>query len=119
MFRLRIVRRFTDGTILVSSTRLNDLAYPCPPGMYLQARHKATAEELCAWHLEAEKLFPAGDTRPLPKDLYVETSERRARHRRGDPTWMLAVEPVEECWRMCRLNGMPVKEQIERGWVKV
>jgi hypothetical protein len=117
LFRLRVVHRFNDGAILVSSTRLNDLSYPPPPGVYVQVRYKAAAEELLAWHLGGEEVFPpADDARPEPKDLYVEMWGRWARHRRSDPTWLLAVEPVEECWRMYRLNGMPVRSQIERGW---
>jgi hypothetical protein len=116
MFRLRIVRRFNDGTILVSSTRLNDLAYPPPPGMYVQVRYKATAEELWTWHLEGEKIFGGGGAWAEPKELFIEVSTRVGQHRRSDPTWLLAVEPVEECWRMYHLNRMPVREQIEQGW---
>lgn len=116
-FRLRIVRRFDDGSVLVSSTRLNDVACAPPPGVYVQVRYKATVEELWGWHLEGEKLFPAaGGNWPEPKDLFIEVGGRWGRHKRSDPTWLLAVEPVEECWRMYRLNGMPVREQIERGW---
>jgi hypothetical protein len=115
-FRLRVVRRFDDGSVLVSSTRLNDVACAPPPGVYVQARSRATAEELWAWHLEGEKLFPAGDSQPEPKELFVEVGARWGRHWRSDPTWLLAVEPVEECWRMYRLNAMPAREQIERGW---
>src|SRR5262249_34820634 len=36
-FRLRFVRRFPSGCVLSSSTRLTDLAYPPPPGVYVQA----------------------------------------------------------------------------------
>jgi hypothetical protein len=121
LVRLRIVRKFSDGAILVSSTRLNDLCYPPPPGVYVQVRYGAAAEELWAWHLEGEEVFPqaagpADDPPGEPKDLYVEVTGRWGRHWRSDPTWLLAVEPVEECWRMYRLSGMPVREQIERGW---
>jgi len=117
-FRLRIVSKFAGGAVLASSTRLTDLAYPPPPGVYYQVRNASTPEELWAWHREAEKLFPASD--PLAPDpaagLYVEVSARWGRHRRNDPTWLFAVEPFEECWRMYRLNGLSVHEQIERGW---
>jgi hypothetical protein len=118
---LRFVRRFPGGAILVSSTRLTELSYPPPPRTYVQARKAATVEELWAWHLEGEKLFPfdrpPDDARPAgPKELYVEVSARWGRHRRSDPTWLLAVEPVMECWRMYRLCGMPVRQQVAQGW---
>jgi hypothetical protein len=121
MFRLRFVRRFPSGGILASSTRLNDLAYAPPQGLYLQARKKPSVEDLWAWHLEAESLFPAapteGDAGPVePRELYVEVSSRWAGHRRRDRTWLLAVEPVEECWRMYWLCGMPLRQQFELGW---
>jgi hypothetical protein len=46
----------------------------------------------------------------------VAVAARWAGHRRRDPTWLLAVEPVEECWRMYHLSGMPLRQQFERGW---
>jgi hypothetical protein len=116
-FRMRIVRKFSSGGILVSSTRLNDLAYPPPQGLYVQARHQASVENLWAWHLEEETLFPVGQPcEAQPIDLYVEVSSRWAGHRRHDRTWLLAVEPVEECWRMYWLSGMPLRRQFELGW---
>jgi hypothetical protein len=120
-FRLRIIRRFPSGGVLITSSRVTDLAYAPPQGMYLQARSKASVEELWAWHLEAEALFPAahsaGDARPTgPKELYVEVAARWAGHRRRDRTWLLAVEPVEECWRLYWLSGMPLRKQFEAGW---
>jgi hypothetical protein len=123
-FRLRFVRRFQGGAMLVSSTGLTDLAYPPPPGMYIQARKKATVEELWAWHLEGEEIFPQAavptdDTQIEPKELFVEASGRWGKHRRSDPTWLLAVEPVEECWRIYRLCGVSLREQVEQGWAKV
>src|SRR5262245_44135640 len=67
-FRLRIVRRFPSGGILVSSTRVNDLAYAPPQGLYVQARKAATVGQLWDWHLAGEALFPdhaaAGAARP-------------------------------------------------------
>jgi hypothetical protein len=120
-FRLRIVRKFPSGGLLVSSTRLNDLAYAPPQGLYVQARRAATVEQLWAWHLEAEALFPdhegVGEA-PAggPMGLYVEVSARWSGHRRRDRTWLLAVEPVEECWRLYRLCGMPLRRQFDRGW---
>jgi len=120
-FRLRIVRRFPSGGILVSSTRLNDLAYPPPQGLYVQARKAPTVEALWAWHLEGEALFPdheaAGDPRVGGgRGLYIEVFARWAEHRRRDRTWLLAVEPFEECWRMYWLCGMPLQRQFDRGW---
>ena len=81
----------------------------------------ASVEELWAWHLEGEALFPvgppAGDTPPGgPRELYVEVAARWAGHRRRDRTWLLAVEPVEECWRIYWLRGMPLRQQFEQGW---
>jgi hypothetical protein len=55
--RLRIVRRFADGAILLTSTRLLDLACPPPASVYVQVRKTRSAAELWAWHLEAEALF--------------------------------------------------------------
>jgi hypothetical protein len=54
---LRIIRRFRGGLILVSSTKLTDLACARPESTYVQVRKTPTAEELWRWHLEAEKLF--------------------------------------------------------------
>ena len=66
-FRLRRVRRFPSGGVLVSSRRWTDRAYPPPQGLYVQARKAAPVEELWAWHLEGEALLPdhaaAGDPR--------------------------------------------------------
>jgi hypothetical protein len=120
-FRVRIVRRFPSGGILVSSTRVNDLAIAPPQGLYVQVRTAATVEQLWGWHREAEALFPdqadRGATRPGgPRGLYIEVSARWAGHRRRDRTWLLAVEPVEECWRMYRLCGMPLRRQFALGW---
>jgi hypothetical protein len=118
---LRFVSPFAGGKILVSSTRLTDLAYPPPPGIYFQARKATTAEELWAWHVEAEQLFPACDpvaSKPAA-ELFVEVAARRGRHRRSDPTWLLAVEPFEECWRMWRLCGVSLREQVARGWASL
>jgi hypothetical protein len=120
-FRLRIVRRFPSGGILVSSTRLTELAYRPPQGLYVQARKASTVEELWAWHLEAEALFPdhdaSSDTRVgRVRELYIEVSARWAGHRRRDRTWLLAVEPFEECWRMYWLCGMPLQRQFDLGW---
>ncbi len=123
MFRLRFVRRFASGGILVSSTRLIDLAVPPPKGVYVQMRKGASANELWAWHLEGEALFPdatspaPGDTVASgPRELYVAVSARWARHKRRDRTWLLAVEPFGECWRMYHLCGMPLQRQFELGW---
>lgn len=122
MFRLRIVRRFPSGGVLSSSTRLCDLSYPPPQGIYVQVKKGASVEELWAWHLEAEALFPdatgaAPDAEAGgPRDLYVAVSARWAGHRRRDRTWLLAVEPFGECWRMYHLCGMPLSRQFELGW---
>lgn len=121
VFRLRFVRRFPNGGILVSSTRLNDLALAPPQGLYVQAHPRASVEELWAWHLEAESLFPidhsAGDIgKVAPREVYVEVSARWAGHIRRDRTWLLAVEPIEECWRMFWLCRMPLRQQFDRGW---
>src|SRR5262249_10817191 len=86
--------------------------------MYVQARYRATAEELWAWHLEGEKAFPATPeygARPEPKEVFVEVGGRWGRHQRSDPTWLLAVEPVGERWRLYHLHTMPVREQVARG----
>src|SRR5262249_11464076 len=120
-FRLRIVRKFPSGGILVSSTRLTDLSYAPPQGLYVQARKAAPVAQLWAWHLEAEALFPGQDAEAGtrvggPRELYVEVSARWAGHRRRDRTWLLAVEPFEECWRMYWLCGMPLHQQFGLGW---
>jgi hypothetical protein len=121
-FRLRFVRRFPSGGILVSTTRLVDLAVVQSQGMYLQAR-RASAAELWEWHREAEALFPDAAGRapgdPAPggaQALFVEMAARGARHRRRDRTWLLAVEPFGECWRIYHLAGMPLARQLELGW---
>jgi hypothetical protein len=120
-FRLRIVRQFPSGGILVSSTRVNDLAIAPPQGLYVQVRKATAVEQLWGWHLEGETLFPdhaaPGATRPGgPRELYIEVAARWAGHRRRDRTWLLAVEPVEECWRMYHLCGMPLQRQFDLGW---
>jgi hypothetical protein len=120
-FRLRIVRKFPSGGMLVSSTWLTDLSYAPPQGLYVQARKAPTVEQLWAWHLEGEALFPdhdaADDTRVGgPRDLYTEVSARWAGHRRRDRTWLLAVEPFGECWRIYWLCGMPLQRQFDLGW---
>jgi hypothetical protein len=122
-FRLRLIRRFPSGGILISSTRLIDLSYLPPQGIYVQARKKASAAELWTWHLEAEALFPdaAGQA---PSDaaaggaqaLFVDVGVRWFGHRRRDRTWLLAVEPFGECWRIYHLTGMPLARQFELGW---
>jgi hypothetical protein len=122
-FRLRIVRRFPSGGILISSTRLVDLSYLPPQGIYLQARKNASVAELWAWHLQAEALFPDAASQapgdPAPggaQALFVEAAVRWARHRRRDRTWLLAVEPFGEFWRIYHLTGMPLARQFELGW---
>jgi hypothetical protein len=119
MFRLRFIRWFPSGGVLVSSTRLVDLACPPPEGVYLQVKKGASAEELWAWHLEAEALFPDapgdGGVGP-PRELFVALFARWASHKRRDRTWLLAVEPFGECWRLYHLCGMPLEKQFELGW---
>lgn len=120
-FRLRFIRRFPSGGVLISSTRLVDLAVPPPEGIYVQVRRGASVEELWAWHLEAEALFTdaagavPGDAGG-PRGLLVAVAARWAGHKLRDRTWLLAVEPVGECWRMYHLCGMPLSRQFERGW---
>lgn len=120
VFRLRFVRKFPNGGVLITSTRLTDLSYEPPQGLYLQMRHKCSVAELWAWHLEGESLFPPppveGTSREAPRALFVGVAARWSGHRRRDRTWLLAVEPVEECWRMYWLCGVPLREQFERGW---
>ena len=121
MFRLRFVRRFPSGGVLVSSTRLVDLSYPPPQGVYVQVKTGASVDELWAWHLEGEALFPdttgaAAGEGGGPRDLFVAVAARWAGHRRRDRTWLLAVEPFGECWRMYHLCGMPLRRQFELGW---
>jgi hypothetical protein len=123
MFRLRFVRRFASGGILVSSTRLCDLGIPPPEGVYIQVRKGASANELWAWHLEGEALFPdaispapGGAEAGGPRELFVAVLTRWARHWRRDRTWLLAVEPFGECWRMYHLCGVPLRRQFELGW---
>jgi hypothetical protein len=55
--RLRFVRRFPDGAVLVSSTRLTDLAPTLPGFLYVQVRKPCSPADLWSWHLEAETLF--------------------------------------------------------------
>jgi hypothetical protein len=91
MFRLRFVRRFPSGGVVVTSTRVCDLAYQPPQGIYLQARKwGAPVEQLWAWHLEAEGLFPDATAAPgepefvRPRDLFVAVSARwGSLHRRA------------------------------------
>lgn len=119
MFRLRFVRQFPSGGVLVSSTRLCDLSYQPPQGVYLQMKKGASVEELWAWHLEAEALFPdaaEASEAPEPRELFVAVAARWAGHRRRDPTWLLAIEPVGECWRLYHLCGVPLARQFELGW---
>ena len=123
MFRLRFYRRFASGGVLISSTRVNDLACPSPQGIYVQAKKGASVEELWAWHLEGESLFPdatgaaPGDTEAGgPRELFVAVAARWAGHWRRDRTWLLAIEPFGECWRMYHLCGMPLSQQFELGW---
>jgi hypothetical protein len=80
-------------------------------------------EGLWAWHLEAEVLFPdATAAAPAdaeiagPREQFVALATRWAGHRRRDRTWLLAVEPFGECWRMYHLCGMPLSRQFELGW---
>lgn len=120
-FRLRFVRKFPSGGILVTTTRLTDVSYEPPQGLYLQMRHRCSVAELWAWHLEAESLFPPDPSAPgappgAARELFIEVAARWSGHRRRDRTWLLAVEPVEECWRMYWLCGVPLREQFERGW---
>jgi hypothetical protein len=122
-FRLRFVRRFASGGVLVSTTRLVDLACLPPEGVYVQMRKGDSASELWAWHLEAESLFPDRDSLSPddgetvgPRELYVALSTRWAKHKRRDRTWLLAVEPCGEAWRMYHLCGMPLARQFELGW---
>jgi len=115
-FRFRFVRRFADGRVLFTSTRILDLAYPPPPGVHAQVRNPATVEQLWGWHLDGEKLFPAGGTRCEPVELYVEVARRWGRHRRDDSTWLLGVEPIGECWRMYWWRDVSLRRQVERGW---
>lgn len=120
-FRLRFVRKFPNGGILATSTRLTDLSYAPPQGVYLQARTAASVEELWAWHLDGEALFPVGPSESAarpdgPRELYVEVAARWAGHVRRDRTWLLAIEPIEECWRIYWLSGMPLRQQFELGW---
>jgi hypothetical protein len=121
-FRLRFVRRFPSGGVLASTTRLTDLSYPPPEGMYLQMRKHASVDELLAWHREAESLFPGASSVPddtpagSPRDLFVAIGVRWANHWMRDRTWLLGVEPVGECWRMYHLCGMPLARQFELGW---
>lgn len=121
-FRLRFVRRFASGGVLVSSTRVTDLSYPPPQGMYVQVKKGASVDDLWAWHLDAEALFPdATASLPdgeavRPRELFVAIAARWAGHRRRDRTWLLALEPVGECWRIFHLCGMPLSDQFEQGW---
>lgn len=118
IFRMRFIRCFPDGGVLATSTRLNDVAVAPPQGIYVQVLRTDAVKKLWAWHLEAESLFPT--TEPAaevePRDQFVEVCSRWAAHIRRDRTWLLAVEPVEECWRMYWLSGMPLREQFEKGW---
>src|SRR5436190_17908992 len=42
-FRLRFISKRAGETVLVSSTRVTELSYPPPSGVYLQVRRAATA----------------------------------------------------------------------------
>jgi hypothetical protein len=55
--RLRLIRNFGSGAMLVTSNRLLDLAPPTPASVYVQVLWGATAADLWSWHLEAEALF--------------------------------------------------------------
>ena len=91
-----------------------------PEYTYLQMRRPCTAEVLWAWHLDAETLFPArsryaGEVAPTPIDLYTEMSRRVARRHRRHWFWILRYDPFGEAWRMFRMRGASVREQIDRG----
>jgi hypothetical protein len=123
VFRLRFIRWFPSGGVLVSSTKVTDLGCAPPEGIYIQVRKGASVDELWAWHLEAESLFPDASSPPRgevaalgPRERYVALLTRWAEHKRRDRTWLLALEPVGECWRTYHLCGMPLARQFELGW---
>jgi hypothetical protein len=58
--RLRIVRRFPGGVILITTNRLVDVSIATPASTYVQMRKTPSAAELWSWHLEAETLFEEG-----------------------------------------------------------
>jgi hypothetical protein len=72
--RLRIVRRFGDGAILMTSNRLTDLAVGPPASTYVQVRKTRSAAELWSWHLEAEALFAEQATALRPGDERITRS---------------------------------------------
>src|SRR5262249_18512034 len=65
--RLRIVRRFNSGVILVTSNRLLDLAPDPPASLYVQMLRTHSAAQLWSWHLQAEGLF-ADEASPSPPE---------------------------------------------------
>jgi hypothetical protein len=141
--RLRIIRHFEDGTMLMTSTRLVDVAVIPPASTYVQMRKTRSAAQLWSWHLDAEALFPqqAGATRPgdehitsSPGDFadggasvvaeggpdlmagYREVTSRWGWFHRGRRLWLLQLNPFRECWRMYWLCGISLKQQIDDGW---
>jgi hypothetical protein len=83
-------------------------------------RRPCTAEVLWAWHLDAEALFPArsrnaAEVAATPIDLYTEMSRRVARRHRRHWFWILRYDPFGEAWRIFRMRGVSVREQIDRG----
>jgi hypothetical protein len=119
--RLRIVRRFPDGWVLVTSSRQTDLSYWPSPNTYLQVRRGGTVADLWAWHLAAEELFPSRSVNskavvPSPIEVYVELARRNARDYQRVWLWFLRYDPVGELWRILRRRDVSVQRQIERGW---
>lgn len=117
--RLRFIRRFADGNILVSSTRKADLATDPAAGVYMQVWSVPTPRHLWTWHLDAARLFDAAavDAGADPMALYLEVVRRFSEAiLRARWWWLPGSGLFGELVRMCWLYGVPVEVQIEDGW---
>jgi hypothetical protein len=49
-------------------------------------------------------------------ELFLEVNFRFAWSVRSRRWWLLRLNPFRECWRMARLCGVSLREQIDTGW---
>jgi hypothetical protein len=49
-------------------------------------------------------------------ELFMEVVVRCGWSHRAKKLWLLRLNPFRECWRIYRLSGMSLKQQIAQGW---
>lgn len=132
--RVRFVRQFADGNLLVTTNKKTDLGINTP-SVYVQMRYAPSAAVLWAWHRQATTLFPqdapgpqADEAPAVPPEvlrergleamgLYIEHSRRCCEASlRGRWWWLPGSGLIGELLRLSRLPGMSVKQQIEGDW---